>query len=159
MGASQFQQQLAHAVEQGAVDFHGMPPRQGLQFRGQREYQMEVGNRQDARGRGIDPFLLRGGLTLGAVPVAAGIVDRMLPAAVRTDLQMAAQGSRATSADRRQNALLGSGENLQFLQGRSVRPERRQRCRIWALGSPRFYSVKSSRGLLSEAISLAETCV
>ena len=71
-------------------------------------YTRKVGHIQDPICSRIDPLLLGRGLALRAVPVPAGVVDRMLSPAARTDLQMAAEGSRATPANGRQDALLAS---------------------------------------------------
>ncbi len=96
VGPSQLRQDLAGDLEQGAIDLHWMAHGHGLQLRGEREHQVEVGHRQDALGPGIDPLLLGCGLALGAVTVPATVVDRMLPTAAGTYLDMAAEGGCAT---------------------------------------------------------------
>ena len=76
----------------------------------QREHDVEIAHRQQvglARG---EPVPCRGALTLGAVPIATGIVGDADLAAILTGLDMAAEGCGAAGLDRRHHLELAETE-------------------------------------------------
>ena len=70
-----------------------------MQLRWHREDHVEVGHREQLLLLRFDPTRLFQALALGTVPVATGVVARLLPSAVVAHLQVAAQKRRATVHD------------------------------------------------------------
>ena len=60
----------------------------------------------------------------------------MLPPAAGTDLEMAAEGGRATPADAGQDALLTSRQELSGLEARAMRPDDVRDVVAWGCGPP-----------------------
>src|SRR5437879_3057543 len=78
----------------------------------EREHDVEMTDRQDPRGARSDPALLRKGLTLGAMAIAARVIRRMLVSAGAAHVGMTAGRRRPAERDRREDAPLRDGERV-----------------------------------------------
>ena len=113
--APQLQQRLARPLEQGAEEGLGLVAHQAPQLPRQREHHVEVRHRQHPLRARTNPLLLRQRLALGAVPVPAGVVRRVLMSTAGPLVDMPAQGRRAAALDGAQHALLGHAQlHLRF---------------------------------------------
>ena len=108
--AGDFEQRFGTGPEQEIVDDllvlqgqRGEPPRKG-------EDDMDVGGGQEFAAARLQPTVASGGLTLGTVPIPAGIVrDGTIPAA-GTLIPMPAQGGGAAALDGRQHFEMLAGD-------------------------------------------------
>jgi len=108
--AGDFEQRFSTGPEQQTVDEllvlqgqRGEPTRKG-------EDNMDVGGGQEFSAARLEPTVPGAGLTLGTVPIAAGIErDGTIPAA-GTLIAMPAQGSGTTALDGRQHLAMLAGE-------------------------------------------------
>ena len=90
------------------------------QHLGQCEDDVEVGNGQHVVQLRVEPTRAGGGLTLGTVPIAAGVVGIATMAAAIAGFFMAAQGSGSAGSDVAQGAaLLGTERSAPSLQKRA----------------------------------------
>jgi hypothetical protein len=71
----------------------------------------------------IDPLLLRKRLTLRAMPIAARVIGRVLVAAGRTSIEMAAEGGGTATNNVSQHSALSRAEANGLLQCHSVLPD------------------------------------
>ena len=110
-------------LEQQRVDRSGIRLRERVQRIGHGEHHMEVAHRQELGAARRKPALLRQGLALRAVPVAAGVVVvAQLPAGLAL-CNMAAEALAATGLDRTHGALLHGHERVRFAVTRTVARE------------------------------------
>ena len=87
----------------------------------QGEDEVEVGHRQELGAPSGEPAFLRQRLALGAVAVAAGVVDVVGLAAVIAAADLTPQGGGAAALDRAQRAVLHPGQALTGEERRGVR--------------------------------------
>jgi hypothetical protein len=97
---------LAHGVErpddrleEQCVTAASIGQEQRVERRGNREDQVEVGYREKMLLLRLDPTCLLQALALGAMPVTAGVVKRLLATTLVADLEVAAQKRRSTRHD------------------------------------------------------------
>ena len=93
-------------LKQEAVDHLRISLGERVDLMGQGEDQMEVGHRQELGTAGLDPALLREGLALRAMAVAAGVVTGDFRPTAITGLQMAPEGRRTAVLDGLHHAAL-----------------------------------------------------
>jgi hypothetical protein len=101
---------LGGRSEQKIVDGGLVLRRDGADRSWQGEDEVIVGNRQEFGLAFLKPFPRRRGLTLRAMPVAAGIVGDALVCAVLATLDMSAERGGATGLDRRHDLQLGEAD-------------------------------------------------
>ena len=99
-------QRLRGGPEQEVVDGGLVLERDGADRRRQGEHDVIVGNRQEFRLAVFEPLPRRGGLTLRAVAIPAGVVGDPFVRAVLAALDVPAERGRATGLDRRHNLQL-----------------------------------------------------
>src|SRR5207244_11205293 len=105
---------------QQAIDFFLVSKGQWAQLRWQSKGDEKVGAGQETRLLLRQPALSLVSMTLGAVPVAAGVIGIDLPAAVVTLFQMAAKVGRTTCLDISQRPLLTGQQALLGAIGRTM---------------------------------------
>ena len=105
-----------------------------MQRLGEREDDVEIVDRQQARQAALQPLGALDRLALGTVPVAAGVIGDAAIATAMAGLDMAAQGRRAASGQPAQHGRLlrrdrvsgtiglpVGADNVRHLQGRAGR--------------------------------------
>jgi hypothetical protein len=96
------QQRVGDGFEQQVVNEALVLIGDSAQRFGQREHHVEVRDRQQIRLAGFAPAFGATGLTLRAMPVAAGVIGKRVRVALRTVQPMAAEFRRSAAFDRRQ---------------------------------------------------------
>jgi len=134
----------------------------------QREDDVEVADIEHVLAALLDPLLRRERLALRTVPIATGIVSRVLVVARFTVIEVPSERSRATSRDVRQHPLLRAGETVLRFELQAMRPHDRadaepcapglRRARGHCLRRPGSPGSRSS-GLGVSRISTVETRV
>src|SRR3990170_4016527 len=117
-----------------------------------REDLVEVGDGEQVTSLGLDPKRLVKTLALGAVPVAAGVIDRTLAPAVIAALQASSQGCGATRGQRRDDPGLLVAEVREFAR---VLFEDLAQFRSLCARAPRLavrHELRGCRCLLSQSI-------
>jgi len=99
-------------LEEEMVDQARLVLGEMVESMGEREDDVEVGDGQQLSASVLDPALLGEGLALGAVAIAAGVVDGPRGAAAVTGLPMSAEGGGATGLDGAEGAALDGGQDL-----------------------------------------------
>jgi hypothetical protein len=107
-------------LEQQPVGPSPFSKKEGMQGGRYREHQVKVGHGEKTERLGLHPSSLLQALTLGAMAVSAGVVERLFPTAVVAHLEMAAHERRSTLHDVLDHPTAIAAE---LLQGRGVRPE------------------------------------
>ena len=118
---SELEQRLARRCEERVVNEPGGVPREGAKLRREREDDVEVADRQEPRGARTNPPLLREALAFGAMPIATGVVRRMLVPARAAHVDMAAECGRPAERDRREHPPFSRGERMLGLELGAVR--------------------------------------
>src|SRR5208283_4460098 len=122
----------------------------------QREDDVEVAHRQESFRTRRDPPLLPQRLTLGAVPVAAGVVRGMLESARGTRIDMAAERGCPAQRDGREHPALRKRQVVLGLERRAVLPNDLGDVETWPPagcpagihgGSVRLQSIEGTLGL------------
>ncbi len=120
-----FEQRFGTGAEQEIVDDLLVLQGQRGELPRKREDDMDVGDRQEFATPRLQPTVASGGLTLGTVPIPAGIVrDGTIPAA-GTLIPMPAQGGGAAALDGRQHfeMLAGDPATTRFDESLSRHPD------------------------------------
>lgn len=94
-------------LEQQVVEESRASPDGGMERVRQRKDDVEILEREEFLSAGVDPSLLGQGLALGAVAIAAGVVDRTLGVAPVAPLEVSAERSRPARLDGVEDAALG----------------------------------------------------
>ena len=97
-----------HGLKQKVVDWFWVLECEGSQGVGDREDDVEIGNRQEVLEPVVDPAMAKGGLAFGAVAVTAGVVGNALMTTGIAGVDMAAQVG---------GAAMGNGVEYSVLQG------------------------------------------
>ena len=129
-----------------------MPEEERVQAVRKGEDLVEVGDGEQVTSLGLYPKRLVQALALGAVPVAAGVVDRILAPAVIAALQVSSQGCGATRRQRRDDPGLLVAEVRQFAR---VLFEDLAQFRTLCARAPRLavrHELRGCRCLLSQSI-------
>ena len=93
------EERFGSAVEQDVVNLSWVLKRQAADLGGQREHDMEIGNRQQFGGAALEPAGALGVLTLRTVPVTARVVGDAYVGALAALFDMAAESGGATGFD------------------------------------------------------------
>ena len=113
-------ERLAGCGEEQVVEEAGPPEGQAMELVGERKDDVEVGDGEEIGAPGLEPVLLGEELALGAVAVAAGVVDGAAVAAAVTRFEVAAQGGGAAGDDRAQDPLLLEAHRMEGAVARPV---------------------------------------
>jgi hypothetical protein len=113
-------ERLARRGEQETVDDPGLCQGQVPELLGQREDDVEVGDGKQVGATCLEPVLLGKPLALGAVAVAAGVVDGATVAAALTPLEVTPQGGGAAGRERAQDPLLVEAHRMGGAVARSM---------------------------------------
>ena len=100
-------QRFGRSLEQEVVDGGLVVERDRAERRRQGEHHVIVGNRQQVGLAVFEPLSRRGGLTLRAMPVAAGVVGDPFVRAVLAALDVSAERRGPAGLDRRHHLQLG----------------------------------------------------
>jgi len=120
---AEFEERCTSGVKEQPVDHARIALGEGIEFMGQGEHDVEIGHRQELRLPGSKPTLLGQGLTLRAVPVAAGVIGiAQLPALIAAG-NVAAQCRSAAGLNGVQRPMLHRGEAVRGAIGRAVAGE------------------------------------
>ena len=100
---------------------------------GDRKYEVKVSRRKQFRSPGIEPSLLRQDLTLGTMPVAAGVVGVLFESAIPALLHMAAKGLGAAAFDAPHYLYMREGKMVFVKVRLAVIPEDIRHFKAWPL--------------------------
>jgi hypothetical protein len=159
-------QRLGGSLEQQRIDDRLVLERDCGDRRRQREYDVEIRNRQQVGGTRFEPRARRAGLALRAMPIAAGVVGNGRVAAIVAALNVAAKRSCPARLNRSHHAKCGSVEVAGIAGAKAVAvaaehvrhlQHRARHGRRYGAGEP-FISSRSS-GLRVAAIRCVETFV
>jgi hypothetical protein len=110
--ASEGFERIRSRVEEEIVDQAGPGQGQAVQRVGQSEDDVEVGDGEQIGASCFEPVLLVEALALGAVAVAAGVVDGAAVAAAVTLLEVSAQGGGAAGRESAQDLVLKGAHRM-----------------------------------------------
>jgi hypothetical protein len=108
--AGEFEKRLSRGSKQEAVDDPGMGAGQWTERGGQSEGEQVVGTGQQTGAMTRQPAFGLIPVTLGTVPVPAGMIRIDVPAAGRTRIDVASKERRAAVKNVPESALLGRGQ-------------------------------------------------
>lgn len=111
---------LKSGLEEQGVAPPSVDQEQGVQGFGHREHEVEVRHREQVAALGLYPTSLLQALTLGAMTVATGVVERLLATTPIADLEMTPQFACSTPDDVSDHP---TAVTSQLLQGWSMGPE------------------------------------
>ena len=149
--AGEREEGLRRAREEHVEDRGARALRHGAQLGGQREDDVEVVDRQEPLEALVNPSRLRERLALGAVPIAARVVGRLLVPARRAHVEVAAEHGGPASLDVAQCGALLGAQHATLHERLAMRAHdvRELDCRDACAGAhkPRAPSVSRARGL------------
>ena len=132
--APELQQGVGRAGKQQVVAERFVLQDKRLQLRGQGEDHMEVGQLQQIGLLLCQPCLSGLDLAVRAMPIAAGVVARLLVSAVATPVQVAAEGRSSTQGQQTQQLAHFQVRTVLFDEGIAVTADdlrhRRRRCGV-----------------------------
>lgn len=130
--ASHVEQRGARRAEEQVVDKARSIRRERAQRRGECEDDVEVSDRQNPHEPLCDPFLLRKRLTLGAVPISARVVRRLLVAARGAHVEMTTERYGPAERDGRKCATLIDAQRVHSFESPAVSANDVAHLEAWA---------------------------